>query len=210
MLESITRVDCSLFIVEITLKKNRGVVLEVMKSWNRLALERKRLADATEGLSIEKKQLAKDSLEVTQAIVRDLSKKCKIFIAQDPSLKIEGICLIHLTPDAIKILQLATHPKNLSILETDCNAYRGVGTALVKAVAGIALEEGKSTLKLDSVVSAVEFYRRFGIEPTANQPPGQTSLTSMKVTGNLIGNIAKTQAQNCFRIKNEPDLLHPS
>lgn len=134
---------------------------KVASAWKKAAKEKSRVA---------KKEKEKDQFDdcewVSGMFQKIFANKPAgyAFVCKDEKGNYQGMMHLSVNPEYVKIDFLVTNPTNIrsSVNASETKKVTGAGTALLKKAEQIAVENGKSEIKLTSRPSALAFYIKNG------------------------------------------------
>jgi len=148
-------------------------LLKQVEEWRNFARNRHILAFSSPTLSEEKKRLALDSKNLTQAIferIVDDFHCYTIYKAVDGAKNLQGIAFAKIQKGCNRIEFITTNPHNLAIFPGEL-AQGGIGKKLVLEVVKDVFHKVKNNknLFLKTVPSACKFYSQLGFVRNKNQ-----------------------------------------
>jgi hypothetical protein len=153
--------------IRITKRKNSTVLLRLLSLWKEIAKKKEAEAALDNALS-EQEKIAGDATSIIEDMETGFPKKIGKtvpYAAVDSANKVQAIALVTFDKERAPTLKyLLTCPENIKLKETD-KVFRGAGTAIVAHIVR-ELQERKNfeDLFLESVGSALGFYKKLGFE----------------------------------------------
>ncbi len=138
--------------------------LKVASIWEQVALKKACLAED----SNEKEQFiacAHISLAIANSLAYPADYR-SYYVCRDEKGQDQGMMVLEMKPNKVYVALLVTNPHNIrsKVNEDEPNKVKGAGTCLLQKAEELARNEGKESIVLHPVSTAITFYEKNGFE----------------------------------------------